>query len=517
MPEHFRALVVILVLAGVVYALARRPACEWAMAEHDFVRRRNLWFGITLIAFFAHSFWVFMAVTAALLLYVRRREANIVALFVWLMFAVPPFGAQLSGLGVINQLLELNYLRVLSLVLLVPAYFRLRQGSRWTLPDVLIAGYLLIQLGLQLSVDSATNTARYGLYALLDMVLPYYVASRSLRDIRAFREMAMCFVVVAMVMSAIAIFETARGWLLYSALDRTLDVHWGYGNYLARSGSVRAQVSTGQPIALGYVIAVAIGLYLYVGQTVSDRTRRWIGHALLFGGLVASLSRGPWVGALVAVIGYRVAGPKLIGGTLKALLWGGAVVGVVLLSPWGAQVVDHLPFVGTVDEFNIDYRRQLMDLSIAMIAQEPWFGVSQFYYRLADQGMVAGGMVDVVNTYIGVALSNGVIALTCFMGAFAVVMWRMYRTMRWFAEPGDERRALGCGLMAALLCTVVTIATTSSVSVIPFVYWTLLGAGWGYVRFLEEEMVAASQALEPEPAPRPRDGYRRGRGVLGAR
>ena len=56
MPEHLRALVVILVLAGIVYALARRPACEWAIDPHDFVRRRNLWFGVTLIAFFAHDF-----------------------------------------------------------------------------------------------------------------------------------------------------------------------------------------------------------------------------------------------------------------------------------------------------------------------------------------------------------------------------------------------------------------------------------------------------------------------------
>ncbi len=498
MPEHFRALVVVLLLSSVVYALARRPACEWALDHRDFARRRNLWFGITLIAFFAHNFWVFMAITALLLVHARRREASIVALFVWLMFAVPPFGAQLGGLGIVNQLLELNYLRLLSLVLLVPAYFALRRDSEWTLPDVLIAGYLLIQLGLQLSVDSLTNTARYGIYAMLDLVLPYYVASRSLRDLRAFRELAMCFAVAAMVLAAIAIFEAVKHWLLYSPLDRVLDVRWGYGNYLARNATIRAQASTGQPIALGYVLLVAIALYAYVGQTVQlDRTRRWLGHALLFGGLVASLSRGPWLGALVALIAYRVSGPRLLGGAVKVVLAGGAIVGVVLLSPWGAQVIDYLPFVGTVDAFNVTYRQQLVNLSIGMIAQEPWFGVSQFYYRLADHDMVAGGMVDVVNTYIGVALSNGVIALACFMGVFAVIMWRMYRTMRYFAEPGDERRALGCGLLAALAGTVVTIATTSSITVIPVVYWVLLGTGAAYERFLREEMFAAAEAQVP--------------------
>jgi hypothetical protein len=41
MPEHFRALAVILVLAGVVFAMARRPA-EDLIPYSDFTRRCNL-------------------------------------------------------------------------------------------------------------------------------------------------------------------------------------------------------------------------------------------------------------------------------------------------------------------------------------------------------------------------------------------------------------------------------------------------------------------------------------------
>jgi len=28
------------------------------MSEHDFARRRNLWFALTLVAFLAHNFWI---------------------------------------------------------------------------------------------------------------------------------------------------------------------------------------------------------------------------------------------------------------------------------------------------------------------------------------------------------------------------------------------------------------------------------------------------------------------------
>lgn len=58
MPEHFRALIVILFLASVVFLLARRPATD-LIPLSDFKRRRNLWFLLTLLAFVSHSFWLY--------------------------------------------------------------------------------------------------------------------------------------------------------------------------------------------------------------------------------------------------------------------------------------------------------------------------------------------------------------------------------------------------------------------------------------------------------------------------
>jgi hypothetical protein len=88
MPEHLRALIVILVLATVVFAFAKAPACALTSTTGDFERRRNLWFAITLTAFLAHNFWIYVIVVAALLIFALPREPNKLAMF-FLLFAVP--------------------------------------------------------------------------------------------------------------------------------------------------------------------------------------------------------------------------------------------------------------------------------------------------------------------------------------------------------------------------------------------------------------------------------------------
>ena len=162
MPEHLRALVVILVLASAVFVAAKAPACTMACTPGDFERRRNLWFGITLAAFLAYNFWIFIAVAAALLLFALPREPNKLAMFFFLLFAVPLIPADIPALGLINFLFTIDYARLLALVVLLPAFVSLldqpdseRLGR--PLPDKLLAGYLVLSFLLQLRVDSFTN------------------------------------------------------------------------------------------------------------------------------------------------------------------------------------------------------------------------------------------------------------------------------------------------------------------------------------------------------------------------
>jgi hypothetical protein len=268
MPEHLRALLVILILASAVFIIARRPATD-LIASQDFIRRRNLWFALTIVAFLSHNFWVYAGIAGLMLFIALRQEQNKMALFFFLLFLIPNIPSQVPGLGVINYLFELNHVRLLTLLVLLPAFIFLLQrgdtlayGQTWA--DKLFTAFMLLSVALMVRDDNVTGLLRNSFYLFTDMLLPYYVASRALKTHQAFKDALLAFVLAATVLAAFAVFEFARHWLLFSSLLAAMDISWGYSSYLGRAGMLRAQATAGHAIALGYVMAVALGFYLYL-------------------------------------------------------------------------------------------------------------------------------------------------------------------------------------------------------------------------------------------------------------
>lgn len=493
MPEHLRALVMIMVLAGLTFALARAPACAAAMNDAHFVRRRNLWFALTAAAFLAHSFWIFIALAAVLLVLSVSAESNRLALYFFVLLAVPAIDAEIPGFGLMEHFFWIDYLRLLSLAILLPAWLalRARPGSEpfgRSNADKLVLAYLVLQFFLQLPHTTFTETLRRGLfYAFVDVFLPYYVASRGVRGIAAFRDALMAFVVAALVASAIAVFEIGRHWLLYAPLDEALGVTWGLLNYLERGdGLLRAQASTGQPIILGYVLAVALGLALYLRRFIPSTPMRNALLVLLAAGLVAAMSRGPWVGAAVMVIAFVASGPRALPRLAKLGAAGLCAVPLLLVSPAGKELVDYLPFVGTVEAHNIAYRELLLEISLGVVRDYPLFGAWDFMQLPVMQQLRQGqGIIDVVNTYLGVALASGLVGLALFCGFFLVVLYELASAMRRAGEaPAGGREGelyvLGQALFCVLVGILVMIASTSSLTLIPIVYWSIAGLAQAY-------------------------------------
>lgn len=504
MPEYLRALIVILVLATAVFAFAHRPAFALVGAK-DFKRRRNLWYALTLAAFFSHSFWIFVFIAIPLLAYAFWRETNIPALFFFVLFVLPTNTVPIPGMGLINFFFELSYLRLLELFILLPAFFILIR-KRDTLsfgragPDMLLIAYMLLSLLLSFREGTLTNSMRYVFYLFIDVFLPYFVISRSLKNMQHFREASLSFVLAVMICALVAVFESARHWPLYQGvlgpLGLTNEYAGSFGFFIHRDGMLRATATAGQPIALGYLVAVGLGLYLFLQQSIKQRYIRWLGTVLLTAGLIASLSRGPWLGAAVLLIIYFASGPNAIPRLAGMALVSVLAFSLIAMLPIGERVVNLLPFIGKTEAGSIEGRQTLLEVSIRVIERHPWLGSVDYLEAPELQSMRTGlGIIDIVNSYLQIALGTGLVGLGLFVGFFAMTLFGIFRAMRFVRKKSSEERLLGRTLLATLSSILLIIFTVSSITIIPIVYWSVAGLSVAYAQMVRK--LAREQSRTP--------------------
>jgi O-antigen ligase len=490
MPENIRALIIILVLAITIFAFASRSALGIIGAEY-FTRRRNIWLALTITALLSLNFWVYVLVAAPLLIYANRREKNPPAMFFFLLFALPMDLVQVPGMGIFQSLFELSHPRVLELFILLPVFLILRRQSDYvpigrTLSDKAFLAFLFITAALYFrDFITVTDAIRHVLYLYLDAFLPYAVISRSLKNLQSFRDVIMSFVLACMVLALIAAVEFYKKWLLYDTLVVALQSGEEFSTYLARDGMLRVTASSGHPIVLGFLMLVGLGLYFFIARSIEQKLMRRLGMILIVMGLIAPLSRGPWVGAAVLLVVFlatsRYAVRSLIGLGLVSVL----SLSLIAALPGGEKIINLLPFVGTTESENIGYRQNLLTNSIIVIERYPWFGSENFLQTPEMEAMRQGqGIIDIVNSYIAIALKSGLIGLGLFVGFFVVVIMGILRAMRSLSDKDSEEYLLGRVLLATLLAIMVTIVTVSSILFIPIVYWSIAGMGVAYAQMV---------------------------------
>jgi hypothetical protein len=498
MPEYLRSLPVVLFIATTVFLLTQRGLSP-LMQPGAFARRRNAFLALTACAFLAPSFWLYAVAATVVVILASIRERNIPALFFSLLFAVPPAAERIPGLGLVNYLLALDHPRLLAIVLLLPAavvLFRRSFQSRLTWPDRVLTGYLLLQATLVCSrSESFTNGLRELVYLTTDVFLPYYVVSRTLSNIEQLRDAFAAFCLAGLVLAAIAIFESLKNWLVYRSLLDHWAAEFGMGNYLLREGIVRALATTGQPIVLGFVLATALACFLAVRSELKTSAHRNFAGAFFVGGLLATFSRGPWLAALVVAFAFWAAANS---SRMRLALGLAVITSVAVL--FDTQFPLLSAFTG-VDQSTVDYRRELLSNSLEIFFEHPWLGSDIYPQRLAAKGMLQGqGIVDVVNIYLGVALSSGAVGLILFLSLIATVLLGVWKSRRGARRAKGTRtssltsltertggsefsaslaaRALIAGLAGMAVC----IGSASSISFIPWVFWAWIGAAVAYIR-----------------------------------
>lgn len=488
MSEYIRALLCILLLATSIFLLSK-PTALLISNKKDFDRRCMLWISLTIIIFLSHNVFLYIILGGLLLLLTAANEKNKIALFFFIVFAVPSTPVYIPAFGIVNFLFSIDHTRLLELTIFLPLFLRVIQRKDSIrlfkiTSDKYLVGYLFWTILILFLSSTITDTLRFVFYVFIDIFVPYYVISRNIKNIKDLHEVIFSFVVSCTILAIIGIFEFFKGWLVYTSLDNTLGISRSITAYLSREGSLRAMASTGQTLVFGYLIVVALGFFLVIQKYIANNIVRSIWLALILAALIAPQSRGPWLGALVLILIFIATGHKVLirfatFGTVACLTFG-----LLLATRFGEKIINSLPFIGTSGQFNVTYRQLLIENSLKLVLHNPFFGVPNVLNEL--KGMRQGeGIIDIVNTYVSVALASGLVGLILFVSVFVTVVLGIYQAMSKVKKINDELYLIGRVFFATLIAVLVMIGTVSSISFIPIVYWSVAALGLAYIQVVK--------------------------------
>lgn len=508
MVELLKALIVVLTvsLGGFIYG---QMVFGEIAGKGTIGRWRNIYIAATLAAFMIPNFWLVLFAIAFVAIFLGASERNKPALYLLLLFAFPVADELVPGFGGIRNFLSLYPFNILALVILLPMVFVSpeNRGVRnvGAMADYFFIGFSLVMLALAYRDTSITDGFRQSAAYILTAFGPYLVFSRVTWSKDRLRAATIAFVLPLIILSGIAVIEVVLNWHVYSSV---VD-NWGIYErmrYTWRSGFLRAFATVFEPISFGLFLAAAIPMMLaLISSLKKNRMLAYAGLAALVVGLVASFSRGPWVGAALAVIVYYVTSGRPLTNLMRVGALG--VVGLLALSvtPFGDSLIALIPFVGASDTSSIDYRQQLAEIGWSVAMENKWFGSEDYMMHPAMQQLVQGqGIIDVVNSYLRVTLETGLVGLTLFAGVSVfsfLAAWRGVGKVRAI----DPELANYCqAWLAALASTAIVIATTSSVvAQVAEVHWLLCGMCVGVARTAAASAALVGKGSAGEDPPEP--------------
>jgi O-antigen ligase len=488
-----KELIVILVIAAAVFRLAK-PVAVLFSSEKDFSRRRNVWFALTCAAFLSPNFLLFAVVAIPILVWAGRADSNPAALYLLLLQVIPSISVTVPMVG-ISRLFNIDNYFLLSFFVMLPAAYRLRKSKErpgirgLETMDVLLLSFGLLTAFLYLHPEISrnevnaftfTDALRRAFLFFVTIYVPYFVISRSVSSRRIIVEDMAALCLSCALMAAIAIFEATRHWLVYADLAD----HWGYGipisSYDLRNADLRAMAAAGHPLALGYLLAMGFGFWLYLQSHLKLARYRFGVPLLLWLGLVVTYSRGPWIIAAGVFFIFYAVRPGAIVGLLKAASIATIVVLLISFSPLGEKVINALPFFSASQEdASVLYRHRLLDEAWPIIQESPWLGDQYALLKMQDlrQGE---GIIDVINTFIGVLLGNGFVGLSLFFG---FILMALFKSLVWCKRSGPTDRdfgLLGASLVSCILGTLGMMADGSFAGILEELFYALAGLATAY-------------------------------------
>ncbi len=464
----------ILVISTAIFRLSK-PIALLFMTGEDFSRRRNVWFVLTVTAFLSPSFWLYIAVAVPVLAAAGKKDSNPIGLYLLLLHVIPALGVPVPMVGMPYLFNIDNYL-LLSFCVLTPLALRLiRSKDEKRIRGLQAMDYALLAYGALTAVlfvhyerpdgglypATLTDCLRRAFVFFFAVFVPNFSISRASDSQRKILDSLASFCLSCALMAAVAIFESARHWLLYADLAGRWGIPIGISFYLMRGESLRAIASSGHSLGLGDLLAVGFGVWLCLQTYVKSKGQRIAVILLLWSGLFAAYARGAWIAAVLIYFVGAALGPRAYSRVLKSAFVALLATFIVSLTPLGARVAQVLPFFGgSVDHANIEYRERLLDRAWQIIQENPWLGDQEALLKMQDlrQGQ---GIIDLVNSYLEVLMASGFIGLILFLSAFLIPLFGAWKAAIATRRADQNFSLLGTSLVSCMVGTLVFIENGS--------------------------------------------------------
>ena len=495
MPQILKELIVVLVIALAVFKLAR-PIILLFSTPEDFTRRRRVWFALTAVGFLSPNFWLFALIAIPLLVWAGRKDSNPTALYLFLLHVIPPITIRVPMIG-ISFLLDVDFYLLLSFCVMAPAALRLyRSKDEARRRGLQAMDFFLLAYGLltafffiypeiangTLMSPTFTDGLRRIFVFFFATVVPYFLISRSSFDRRALLDILASYCLGCALLAGVAMFESARHWLLYAEIGDRWGAIVSFTPYLERGTSLRAMASTGHPLTLGYLLAIAFGFWLYLQSHVTSKRRRLAVTIFIWLGLLAAYSRGPWIGAVCIYFVFAALRPQAVSKLFKALGIAVVVAFLISLSPLRDKVVSVLPFLGgTVDSENVLYRHRLFDRAWEIIWESPFLGDQSALLRMQDlrQGQ---GIIDLINSYVEVLLGSGFVGLSLFLSFILIAALKVWVSSKEVGKTDPDLGMLGASIVSCILGTLLMIENGSFGTGSERLFYVLAALSMAYVQ-----------------------------------
>lgn len=499
MPETIKSLIIILALGSLVLH-AHKNNLPKIISVIEFNQWQFLWIASVSTAFLSNNYWLFTLILISVL--TLRTKGDMPSRFVsyiWLLPLLPMLEKDIPGFAGIRFIFELNYPRLLTLIILLPLFLAHsnKKIAFLKLPgDKVFALFLLISAILTTRNGDISNILRSNFYLFIDIFLPYYVASRAFSQLEHFKKFAFVIFTSASILAMFAIFESLKSWHLYSSLLYSLDINYRFSTYLFRDGLLRATGPFSSSIVLGYVLTIGVGMGLAISSSLNNKKWLLLFFLLYLLALLTTASRGAWLGAAFLYATYI-----LLNHNKAKLIWKALTISIILspvlfFTSYGYKIIQMLPFIGKANEGSINYRQELFDKALIVIQRHPFLGSNTYLETPEMQSMIQGqGIIDIVNSYLRIALDSGIIGVGLFILFFFGLLFRLFLAQRKIPRAEPEIHHFSIALLATLSSVLLIIATVSSIDIVSHFYWLLAGVTSSFLYFLKNKTSVRPQSL----------------------